>query len=1160
MIRYLFALLLVCTLYSNSHAQVDTSFWFAAPDISASMGESPVDLHIQTYSVPVIVYVRQPANPTGVNITFTVPVNTTSVIALTPSLSSIECAVANSTANAGLYISTTGFVSAYYTIGAGSNKEMISLKGQRAKGIDFYMPVPNSIITSTIADAGVGFDVVATNTGVTTLLITPKAACVGRAKNVTFAVSLTQGQTFSMKDNKVVSPSELAGSIISADQPISVTLSGAVRTTTSCHSYYADQITTSDNIGKDYVIIPGEATTDMAYILAPVNGTSLTISNSTTTINWLINSGETYSFNTSSLTYIKTDKPVYVMHLSGYGCKLSGAQVTPAYCAGSYTTNFVRLSSDSLNLNLYTRAGYQNSFTLTSNGTGVPISGASFTTVPGTGGALVAARLYFPVGSIPVGSHNVLRNNQDIFGLGVNNGGTTGGSAYAYTTQFGITSFALANSTPSVNVCANTTFNLNGLIGGGPITGFWSYNGFGSLSGPSTQYTNNIYTPALIDTTIKPTSTVTLVGGYLYFTLTSTGICPNVSSTFTMHVTQPPIVSAGTASTICSNNATVQLNGNVTGATNQGIWNVVAPGSGSFSPSVSSFSPSYIPSNADTALNIIKIVLTSTNNAGCNAERDTLRITMNHAPLVTSSLIKPILRCANNPTVFLSGTVSGTTTSTGKWTTSGTGIFFPNNLSLICNYLPSLADIATGSVSVKLESTNNLQCKKVQDSVTIIFTQPVSVNLGVDLNSCKNNPITPLNAIISGTATNTGIWYGGLGTFTNTNTSLTPTYVASPGEVTAGFVILTFSTTNNGLCNGVSDQIKIEYRNKPTAGFNVNSVCLNQASVFNNTSVDPSGIGITSYNWSFGDGGSAITPTAINTYSTSGSFTAQLVVANGYNCYDTINKMLTIYPLPTPSMQVTRACSGSSLQINFTDLSSVAPPSTIPSNGGYFWDLGGFGSSITKDTSVIFPGQGLYSITHIVTTNFGCKATVTQSVNVTPKPQANFTWGLNNTPSLISNVDFSDQSISAATWSWNFGNGLISNQQNPSTTYTANGTYTVSLTITDAFGCNSIFSSTLTISNVVSEITQLIPNIITPNNDGQNDIWRLDFIEVYFKTAEITIYNRWGEQLFKSTGYSNAWDGSYKGNPLPVGAYFYTINLNDPKQPDIFKGTITLLK
>jgi gliding motility-associated-like protein len=208
---------------------------------------------------------------------------------------------------------------------------------------------------------------------------------------------------------------------------------------------------------------------------------------------------------------------------------------------------------------------------------------------------------------------------------------------------------------------------------------------------------------------------------------------------------------------------------------------------------------------------------------------------------------------------------------------------------------------------------------------------------------------------------------------------------------------------------------------------------------------------------------------------------------------------------------------------------------------------------------LIFPGQGIYNITHVVTSTNNCQSSITKSVNITPRPVAKFVYSISNLVSLTSNIAFIDSSIAAVSWAWNFGNGETSTIQNPSTTYTANGTYTVSLTITDQFGCISSFTNIVRINNVASEITKLIPNMISPNNDGKNDIWRLDFINVFYPNAEISIFNRWGEELYKSTGYSNAWDGSYKGNPLPVGAYFYVIKLKD-NEDRIFKGTVTLLK
>jgi gliding motility-associated-like protein len=259
-------------------------------------------------------------------------------------------------------------------------------------------------------------------------------------------------------------------------------------------------------------------------------------------------------------------------------------------------------------------------------------------------------------------------------------------------------------------------------------------------------------------------------------------------------------------------------------------------------------------------------------------------------------------------------------------------------------------------------------------------------------------------------------------------------------------------------------------------------------------------------------------------------------------------------------MDISRACSGSSLQINFTDLSSIAPPATISPIGGYYWDFGGFGFSNAKDTSIIFPSAGIYYITHNVTSTNGCKTSVSQSVNITPTPYANFLYINNSGLSLETNISFVDSSRSAVSWNWNFGNGQTSVLQNPSTTYTTNGDYTVSLTIHDQFGCTSTHTTVVKVQNVTSEITQLIPNVISPNGDGKNDVWRLDFINVFYKSAEIEIYNRWGDKIFSSIGYDNAWDGSYKGSALPVGVYFYTIKLNDNKDENVYKGTITLLK
>lgn len=949
-------------------------------------------------------------------------------------------------------------------------------------------------------------------------------------------------------------PTKLAGSIVSADKKITVTISGAVQTTGSCPSFYTDQITNTSAIGKDHVIHKSNTSADMAYILAPFNSTGLTITSGTVT-NLLINTGETYTVNTSNnpVTFVSSDKPVYVFNVAGNSCKIGAAQLAPAYCAGSYTTGFTRESSDSLFLQIYIRSGFQNTFTLEINGTPASIAASSFSVVPGSSNALVFARIYYNTASIPLGAYCILKNSQDLFALSVQNLSSTSGNSFSQVSDFSSKTFVFANTAPTATICSNTTFTLNGVVGGGPSTGVWSLNGFGSLSGGNSQLINNVYTPNPVDTNIKPVKII----------LTSTGICPNKSDTFKLTVKQAPIVNAGFDVVICSNNPTVQLNGNVIGPTTQGTWSVAAPGSGTFMPGVTNFTATYNLSNTDTAQSSLKIFLTSTNNAGCNAVSDTMKVVINKAPVVTSSTLNPIVRCANNANIFLNGSVSGTTTSTGIWSTTGTGYFSPNNLSLICNYVPSLSDISTGTVSLKLTSTNNAQCREVADSTLVIFTQPVTVSTGVDLNSCKNDPSAALNAVITGTATNSGIWYGGSGNFSPSNSVLSPTYIASASEISNGFVILTFSTTNNGICAGVSDQVRIDFREKPTANYVVNSVCLNQNSVFTDASSNTSGIGsITQWQWFFGDGNVITASTSssqVNTYTAAGTYTSQLIITSSFNCRDTIQRPVTVFGLPIAGMTFSRSCTGSAQQISFTDQSTIAPPGSISSTG-YYWDFGGFGFSVSKDTSIVFPSEGNYNVTHVVTSTNNCVSSITQSVLITQKPKANFIYTNNNTQSIETNIAFTDTSIAAVTWTWDFGNNTTSNIQHPIALYTANGSYTVSLTITDQYGCADTYTAVVKISNIVSEIAQLIPNFISPNNDGKNDLWRLDFINVFYPKAEIEIYNRWGEQLFKSMGYSNAWDGSYKGSPLPVGAYYYIIKLNDPKDEKIYKGTVTLLK
>jgi gliding motility-associated-like protein len=128
-------------------------------------------------------------------------------------------------------------------------------------------------------------------------------------------------------------------------------------------------------------------------------------------------------------------------------------------------------------------------------------------------------------------------------------------------------------------------------------------------------------------------------------------------------------------------------------------------------------------------------------------------------------------------------------------------------------------------------------------------------------------------------------------------------------------------------------------------------------------------------------------------------------------------------------------------------------------------------------------------------------------------------------------------------------NGTASN---PVATPAATTTYVV--TVTTSQGCSASDSVLVTVLPMI-----VIPDGISPNADGDNDEWIIDGIEL-FPNCVVEVYNRWGELLFQSVGYKEHWKGTYKGKDLPVGSYYYVIDLKDEKFPDVYTGPITILR
>jgi gliding motility-associated-like protein len=119
--------------------------------------------------------------------------------------------------------------------------------------------------------------------------------------------------------------------------------------------------------------------------------------------------------------------------------------------------------------------------------------------------------------------------------------------------------------------------------------------------------------------------------------------------------------------------------------------------------------------------------------------------------------------------------------------------------------------------------------------------------------------------------------------------------------------------------------------------------------------------------------------------------------------------------------------------------------------------------------------------------------------------------------------------------------------------------------------CTPIFTTTYKITasglgncfatdtiKVVALKVLAIPNVFSPNGDGQHDFWDIPFLKDY-PGSKIEIFNRYGQLVYRSYGYNGPWDGNVNGKPVPIGTYYYIIELNNNGYGKI-SGSLTILR
>lgn len=310
----------------------------------------------------------------------------------------------------------------------------------------------------------------------------------------------------------------------------------------------------------------------------------------------------------------------------------------------------------------------------------------------------------------------------------------------------------------------------------------------------------------------------------------------------------------------------------------------------------------------------------------------------------------------------------------------------------------------------------------------------------------------------------------------------------------------------------------------------ITGIALTQPPVCEGNTLSILASGGATYKWTGpNDFTSAQNPLVINNIKSSDAGDYTVTAYSQYCQSQPFTTSVSVIPKPTAKATGnTTICSGDHTQLGASGGAS------------YSWSPGKTLSDSTVANPVASPTDTTtYKVT--VTDASGCSDTASVTVNVLKNPVASA--GSNKVIFEGQSVRLTATAEYSNVFSWTPATGLSDpNILNPIASPTDDITYTLHATSTQ--NCGTASSSVFV--KVYKKIT--IPTSFSPNNDGINDYWNIDALVTYPQCI-LTVFNRYGQQVFRSVGYGKPWNGKYNGQPLPDGTYYYILDLknNTPK-------------
>ena len=330
--------------------------------------------------------------------------------------------------------------------------------------------------------------------------------------------------------------------------------------------------------------------------------------------------------------------------------------------------------------------------------------------------------------------------------------------------------------------------------------------------------------------------------------------------------------------------------------------------------------------------------------------------------------------------------------------------------------------------------------------------------------------------------------------YLQTGASQTANYLWNNGDTTDYTVINTAGnysvTATNTIGCVATDTINIQTHGQaPIIGFSYLNTCFNDITIFTDTSFTTDNSNIISWQWSFGNGDSAIQQNPAIQYNDTGTYNITLQILTDSNCTNIISKNIKINPLPTSDFNYTNPCSKDS--IYFSDNSTIINDTIV----SWLWIFGNGTFSSDKNSYTVFDTSQTYNISLITTTNNNCKDTVTKSILIKKSPSSNFS--ASNTCKNSSTI-FINQTPDEGIWqvissNWNFGDGGTSTLTNPTYSYATNDTFNVTLTTKLINGCSNTITKPIIIydnpvSNFVTDTVLCVNSYINFIDSSKSDV------------------------------------------------------------------------